>query len=228
MAPATTTAQGLARLGSLIADETRAEILCALMDGRAHTGGELARHTGVAPSTVSGHLGKLLDGGIVAVEPQGRHRYWRLADQSIAELLESLGAAATIPDGPMAPADLLEARTCYDHLAGRIAVEIYDRLLAADHLRLDGERLDLAPSGFELLASVGVDTEAIRGASRVAARPCLDWTQRRPHLAGAAGRELLTALVDNGWMTLGRRPRSIRVTEIGRVELPRAFGLTWG
>ncbi len=221
----TTTSSGLARIGALLADDTRAEILCALMDGRAHTGSELARHIGVAPSTVSEHLSKLLDGEIVAVEAQGRHRYWRLANPGVAELLETLGATATNPGDPKAPAHLAHARTCYDHLAGELAVAIYDRLVDAGHLILDDGHLTIDPSGFELLASVGVDVDAIKATSRVRARPCLDWTQRRHHLAGAAGKEVLTALVNNGWVTPDRRPRSIRITEAGRTAIVDGFGL---
>lgn len=225
MAPVTTTSVGLARLGSLLADETRAEILCALMGGRAHTGSELSRHVGVAPSTTSEHLSKLLDAGIVAVEPQGRHRYWRLSDPRIAELLETLGANATDPAGAKAPADLVHARTCYDHLAGELAVQIYEQLMAGGHLHLDDGHLEVTTTGFELLARFGVDVDAIRAASRTKARPCLDWTERRHHLAGAAGKELLSALTANGWIRPGHRPRSIRVTERGRTEIARAFQL---
>ena len=226
MATLTANSAGLARIGSLLADDTRAEILCALVDGRAHTGGELSRHVGVAASTISEHLSELLDGDIVTVEAQGRHRYWRLADPRMAELLEELGAHATTPSDPKAPADLAQARTCYDHLAGELAVDIYDRLLANEHLRLDAGHLDIARSGFDLLAAVGVDTGAIRRATRAKARPCLDWTRRRHHLAGAAGRELLTTFTHNGWVRPGRRPRSIRITQTGRREISQAFGLT--
>ena len=225
MASAITTSAGLARIGALLSDETRSEILCALMDGRAHTGSELSRHIGVAPSTTSEHLSKLLDGGIVAVEAQGRHRYWRLADARIAELLETLGAHATTPDDPRAPADLAHARTCYDHLAGQLAVQIYEQLVGNEHLRRDGDHLDITASGFDLLAATGVDVDAIRRATRTRARPCLDWTQRRHHLAGAAGRELLVALQTNGWVRPGNRPRAVRITESGRAGITGAFGL---
>ncbi len=226
MATTTTTSAGLARLGALLADETRAEVLCALMDGRAHTGSELARHIGVAASTMSEHLSRLLDSDIVTVEAQGRHRYWRLANPGIAELLETLGANATTPTDPKAPADLTHARTCYDHLAGELAVNIYDQLLADEHLRLDSDRLDVTTSGYQLLDTIGADVGSIKNATRSKARPCLDWTQRRHHLAGAAGMALLDALTANGWAKPGRRPRTIRITETGRAEIPRTLGLT--
>ena len=221
----TATSAGIARFGALLADESRAEILCALMDGRAHTGSELSRHVGISASTTSEHLSKLLDAGTVAVEAQGRHRYWRLADPGVAELLEAIGASATHPADPRAPADLAYARTCYDHLAGRLAVTIYDRLLADDHLEdVDGQ-LRVTESGYDLLATIGADVGRIRTASRARARPCLDWTQRRHHLAGAAGKALLDALLANGWIKRGNRPRTIRITESGRARLAEAFGL---
>lgn len=226
MAKVTTTSASIARLGSLLADETRAEILCALMDGRAHTGSELSRHIGVSPSTISEHLSKLLDADIASVEAQGRHRYWRLADPSIAGLLESIGAHATRPSDPRAPADLVHARTCYDHLAGELAVKIYDQLIANRHLSDHNGQLTINPTGFDLFAALGVDIDAIRSAKRAKARPCLDWTQRRNHLAGAAGKELLAAFTANNWINPGNRPRSVRLSEIGRAKINNVFGLT--
>jgi DNA-binding transcriptional ArsR family regulator len=225
MATTPTISAEIARLGSLLADQTRAEILCALMDGRAHTGSELARHVAVAPSTVSEHLSKLLDADIVAVEPQGRHRYWRLADPDIAQLLEGLGATTRPLAPPRVPADLAHARTCYDHLAGELAVAIYDQLLAAGHLTDNNGQLVINPSGYELLASIGGDVTAIHDSKRPKARACLDWTQRRHHLAGAAGAAVLSALIDNDWVKRGNKPRSLRITNSGRARIRHAFGL---
>ena len=225
MTAASMPSAAIARLGALLADPTRAEILCALMSGRAHTGSELARHVGVAPSTVSEHLGKLLDGDIVNVEAQGRHRYWRLADARVAELLESLGAHATRPADPRAPADLAYARTCYDHLAGELAVRIYDQLLTDGHLAMAHGALTVTPGGFEFLSGIGVDTGPIDSTHRPPARPCLDWTERRHHLAGAAGKQLLVAFRQAGWVVAGDRPRSLRITQAGRTEIARSFGL---
>lgn len=220
-----TTATSMAQLGSLLADPSRSQILCALMDGRAHTGSELSRHIGVAASTISEHLSRLLDAGMVAVEAQGRHRYYRLAGADIAELLETLGASITTPASPKAPADLRYARTCYDHLAGELAVAIYDQLLLGGHLVEIDHHLMIEPSGLDLFAAVGVDTIAITNATRPKARSCLDWTQRRHHLAGAAGKELLIAFKANNWVRSGNRPRSIRLSETGRTEIAGNFGL---
>ena len=219
-------ANRIAALGALIADDTRAEILTALMDGRAHTGSELARHVGVAASTTSEHLSKLLDAGMVTVEPQGRHRYWRLASPEIAELLETLGASpGAAPDGPRAPAELAHARTCYDHLAGELAVAIFDALVGEGHLVEEDDRLVITTSGLVFFGAIGVDTEAIVTAKRPKARPCLDWTQRRHHLAGASGKAMLDAFLANGWVRRGPRPRSIRVTRIGREAIAAQFAL---
>lgn len=223
MATASTAAE-LAKFGSLLAVPTRAEILCALMDGRAYTGNELARHVGVAPSTVSEHLSKLLDGGIVAMEAQGRHRYWRLANDETAQLLEALGAALSVPSPPKAPADLAYARTCYNHLAGELAVDLYQQLIKQGHLVDQGGVLNLGRSGLDIFESIGMDVSTI-STNRVAARPCLDWTQRQHHLAGAAGTELLKALFANNWIKRGPRPRSIRITETGRTALSSVFQL---
>ena len=221
-------ADELVRIGSLLADPTRAQILVALMDGRARTGSELARHVGVAASTVSEHLGRLLDESMVRVEPQGRHRYWRLAGPSVAELLEALGAnaAAIMPASPRAPASLTRVRTCYDHLAGELAVTIFDRLVADEHLVEVDDRLVITSAGTEYLASLGVDVAAIRNGNRPPARPCLDWTERTHHLGGSSGRALYESFQSRGWIRRGQRPRSVEVTSAGRIELHRRFGWT--
>lgn len=215
----------LAHIGALLADPTRAEILTALMDGRAHTGSELARYVGVAPSTTSEHLSKLVDAAMVTVEAQGRHRYFRLAGPDIAALLEALGATPTPPSPATAPAGLTYARTCYDHLAGELAVAIYCQLIAAGHLVDDDHHLQLTHSGIELLGDVGVDIDAVHSSTRPNARSCLDWTERRHHLAGAAGAHLLDAMLTNRWLVRDRRPRSIRVTQTGRQEITTRFRL---
>lgn len=197
------------------------------MDGRARTGGELARQVGVAPSTASEHLSRLLDAQFVTVEAQGRHRYFRLAGPDIAELLESLGGvdAPALQHRPAsrAPSELLHARSCYDHLAGRLGVRIYDHLLAKGHLHRADDHLTLTASGHALLTEMGVDMQAVRRASRPVVRSCMDWTERRHHLAGAAGAALFDALLRRRWVIRGSRPRSIRITEPGRRGLDHAL-----
>jgi DNA-binding transcriptional ArsR family regulator len=218
----------LTRIGALLADETRAQFLTVLMDGRARTGNELARHAAVAPSTASEHLSRLLDGGLIAVEAQGRHRYFRLAGAEVAEMLEALGAVQ-LPEPratasrPKAPTDLRFARSCYAHLAGELAVRIYDQLLEHGHLHQADDHLTLTASGEQLLAGVGIDVADVRNAKRPAARRCLDWTEHRHHLAGAAGAALFEALLARRWIARGSRPRAIRITDAGQQAIRATF-----
>ncbi len=216
----------LAALGSLLSDDTRAELLTVLMDGRVHTGGELARYLGVSPSTVSEHLSKLLDAGMVTVEAQARHRYFQLAGPEIAQLLETLGATTTVqlPAPPRAPAALAYARTCYDHLAGELAVQICTQLIANGHLIETDHQLQLTASGTQHLENIGVDIDTAKTSRRPTVRKCLDWTERRPHLAGAAGAALLHTFLERRWVTHGQQPRSIRVTQTGKTAIAEHFG----
>jgi DNA-binding transcriptional ArsR family regulator len=223
----------LARFGALIADQTRAELLSALLDGRAYTGGELARHAGVSPSTASEHLRKLCEAQLVTAEAQGRHRYFRLRGPKVAELLETLGSstidlppASSCPPARRPAAGLAYARTCYDHLAGKLAVRIFDQLLTEGHLVDHGDHLELTAPGRALLTGLGADTSSAPQRRRPLVRGCLDWTERRRHLAGEAGSALLDAMFERRWIVRGSRPRSIRVTSSGHDEIPRAFRLT--
>lgn len=211
----------LTHVGSLLADGTRASMLSVLMDGRARTAGELARQVGVAPSTASDHLSRLLDAQFVTVDAQGRHRYYRLAGPDVAQLLETLGAievpsTARRKPTTSAPAELLSARSCYDHLAGRLGVRIYDFLLDSGHLVRGDDHLTVTPSGRAVLEGLGVDVDAAVRATRPTARSCVDWTERRHHLAGATGAALFDALLARCWLVRGTRPRSVRVTTAGQ------------
>lgn len=214
-------------LGSLLGDKTRSKILIILMDGRARTGGELARYVGVSPSTASEHLAKLVDADMVSVEAHGRHRYFRLAGSEVADLLESLGVSAAPTTSPplTAPATLAYARTCYDHLAGELAVRIHDQMLNEGHLVEDHRYLHVTESGYQLFEALGADSEAIRIGRRPPARSCLDWIERRHHLAGAAGAGILDAMLENRWLARGQRPRSITVTADGKKAITDFFGL---
>lgn len=213
----------LAALGNLMSNETRAGILTILMDGRAHTGGELARHLRVSPSTASEHLSKLLDGGMVVVEPQNRHRYFRLANAEIADLLESMDTI-TVDLGPTppprAPAALTYARTCYDHLAGELAVEIYDHLLASGYIQEVDHNAQLTKSGHTFFEELGI---GLHKTNRPMAKYCLDWTQRRHHLAGTAGSALLDHMLNQGWANRGPQPRSIRISQSGKKAVAQHF-----
>jgi len=218
----------LALVGSMLADNTRAEILSVLMDGRAHTGSELAKYTGVSASTASEHLSKLQNANLVAVAAQGRHRYFRLASPEVASLLETLGAAPLPIDErakSTAPAALLYARTCYDHLAGQLAVRIYDALVDAGHLEEHEDHLVLTERGVASFEGLGVDVTSAREAKRPTARACLDWTERRHHLAGSVATGLLDALIAKKWIARSATPRAIRVTEAGRIAIFAHFDL---
>lgn len=214
----------MAELAALLADDTRAGICVALLDGRAWTAGELARRAGVAPSTASDHLTRLVRGGLLVEERQGRHRYLRLAGPSVAQLIEDLAGHAPTPPAPAgslraanANSALAYARTCYDHLAGRLGVLMYDALLADGRLdRSSG--LALTSEGWAWAAELGVPVHALRTARRPVVRDCLDWTERRPHLAGALGAALCRCFTDRGWITPGAG-RAVRLTPTGRTAL---------
>ncbi|MET8042820.1 winged helix-turn-helix domain-containing protein [Micromonospora sp. NPDC005215] len=219
-----TEGRAMAKLAALLADGTRAGICVALLDGRAWTAGELARRAGVAPSTASDHLTRLVHGGLLVEERQGRHRYLRLAGPSVAQLIEDLAGYAPAPPAPAgslraatASAALAYARTCYDHLAGRLGVLVYDALVADGRLdRTSG--LTLTAEGWAWAAELGVLVDALRAARRPAVRDCLDWTERRPHLAGALGAALRDRFTDLGWITSGTG-RAVRLTPTGRTAL---------
>ncbi|HVT35571.1 MAG TPA: helix-turn-helix domain-containing protein, partial [Nevskiaceae bacterium] len=205
----------IVRIAALIGDQARAEVLTALMADRALTASELAHVAGVTKQTISAHLSKLRDAGLVAVEHQGRHRYFRLADRDVAQLLESLmgvafrtGALRARP-GPREPA-LRKARVCYDHLAGELGVLAYERLLAHKALRHDGDALALTPRGREWFTRFGIDVDRAASGKRAACRACLDWSERRQHLAGVLGGALLARIQQLGW---ARRARDSRVMQ---------------
>ncbi|MFD5804133.1 MULTISPECIES: ArsR/SmtB family transcription factor [unclassified Streptomyces] len=223
-------APGLARLAGLIADETRAACLLALLDGRAWTAGELARHAGVAASTVSEHLGKLVAGGLLTEERQGRHRYVRLADERVAQLVEDL-AAQVAPQAAARPRTLrassagsamARGRTCYDHLAGRLGISVTDALTGRGLLRQD-TGFALTDAGLGWFDAAGIPLTAT--GRRPLARACLDWTERRPHLAGVAGAALCRHALDTGWCVRIGSERAVKVTPAGESALFDLLGI---
>ncbi|WNE99990.1 winged helix-turn-helix domain-containing protein [Streptomyces luomodiensis] len=222
----------LARLAALVADETRAAMCLALLDGRAWTAGELARYTGVAPSTASEHLTRLIEGGLLAEERQGRHRYVRLAGPQIAQLIEDLSAHAAPPPPPRslraasASGAMARARTCYDHLAGRLGTAITDAMLERGLLqKVTG--FALTDAGMAWFRELGIDlaSTASRG-RRPMVRSCLDWTERRPHLAGLAGAALCRHVLDTGWCVRIGKGRALRVSPEGEHALDELLGIT--
>ncbi|MFF0187348.1 ArsR/SmtB family transcription factor [Streptomyces sp. NPDC005244] len=221
---------GLAALAGLLADETRAAFLLALLDGRAWTAGELARQAGVAPSTASEHLGKLVAGGLLTEERQGRHRYVRLADARVAQLVEDLAAHAG-PRPAERPRTLRESsagsamargRTCYDHLAGRLGIALTDALTGRGLLRQD-TGFALTDAGLRWFGGAGIPLE--RTGRRPLARACLDWTERRPHLAGTAGAALCRHALDAGWCVRIGSDRAVKVTPDGERAFAELLGI---
>jgi DNA-binding transcriptional ArsR family regulator len=217
-------------IAALLADPARVAMLDALFDGRALSAGELARRAGVAAPTASAHLRRLLAGGLVAVQAQGRHRYYRLAGPAVAEAMEALSLIApprpvrSLRQSQQAQA-LRFARTCYDHLAGVVGVAVTDALVDAGALRPVADRdYDLTPHGEQLLGDLRVDVAGLRRQRRAFARHCLDWTERSPHLSGALGAALLVHLLDLGWLVRGRVPRGLALTDAGHDGLVGVFG----
>lgn len=228
----TTTAQ-FAEIASLAGDPARAVMLHALMDGRALTASELASVAGVTPQTASGHLARLTTAGLLAVEKQGRHRYHRLASPMVARMMESIMQVASELEPPRrrvvtGPRDLAlrVARTCYDHLAGRLGVALTDALVAAGHAEIDGDAGAITDSGVVFLEGLGIDLDrGQRRRSRVLCRPCLDWSERRSHLAGSVGAALCTHAFEQSWIRRVEGSRAVAITPKGRQALHAAFGV---
>lgn len=219
----------VAAVAVLIGDPARANILLALMGGQALTATELAGHAGVMPQTASGHLAKLTDAGVLSVEKQGRHRYFRIASAKVAKALEALMVVAA--DGPKrhrppGPKDaaLRLARTCYDHIAGRLGVALADALAVHGHVVSGEGAVGVTATGQALLHGFGVDLAA-SGRSRPLCRTCLDWSERRPHLAGRLGAALLIRADDLGWIARVPGSRALALTAAGRRGFVETFGL---
>lgn len=220
----------IARVAALIGDPARAEMLTALMDDRALTATELAGIAGVTKQTASAHLAKLREAGLVAVASQGRHRYYRLADRDVAHLLESLmglafrSGAVRLRSGPREPA-LRRARVCYDHLAGELGVQVFESLARRRLLRVQDGAIEPTPAGRRWFAELGIDVATLAAARRPLARPCLDWSARRHHLAGSLGAALLERCLALGWLRRAPGSRALSFSAIGERALSERFGL---
>ncbi|MGB3387584.1 MAG: helix-turn-helix transcriptional regulator [Pseudaminobacter sp.] len=223
----------IAEVASLIGDAARANMLSALMGGQALTAGELARHAGVTAQTTSGHLARMVDAHLVAVEKQGRHRYYRLVSPDVAHAIHALMAlAASGPrrHHPIGPKDeaLRLARTCYDHMAGRLAIAFADTLTDKGYVVLaDGAGL-VTEEGHRFFCDFGLDMEAQPSSRRPLCRTCLDWSERRPHLAGRLGASLLQRALDLSWVSRVPESRALRITRAGEMGFASAFGLPTG
>jgi DNA-binding transcriptional ArsR family regulator len=221
----------IAEVAALVGDPARANILAALMAGRALTAGELVHAAGVSPQTTSGHLGRLTDGGLIACVRQGRHRYYRIATPRVAEMLEGIMAVAADAPPRHRPSSRLDeamriARTCYDHFAGKLGVGLTDALCARRHLALGDDGGEVTASGVAFLQEFGIDFAAARNRRRIFCRPCLDWTERRPHVGGTVGAMLARRCLDLGWFEPARESRALYVTPKGRSGLSEVFGVS--
>jgi len=210
----------IARIAALIGDRARADALTALLTDHALTATELAAIAGVTKQTMSAHLSKLLDAGLVEVDQQGRHRYFRLGNEDVARLLESLMGVAfrtgsvRLISSPRDPA-LRRARSCYGHLAGEMGVLVYEALLRQGVLEISKQALRLTETGIGWFAGIGVDTAAVARQRRAFCRPCMDWSERRHHLAGSLGTAMLSRFSGLGWVSQSNKSRSIRITPLG-------------
>lgn len=217
----------VASIAALIADPARAGMLTALLDGRASSAGELARTANVSAQSASMHLAQMLQGGLVDVAQQGRHRYYRLASPAVAHALEALGSIATpsqrVPVAEVKP--IRFARLCYDHLAGELAVKLAHAFEDKGYLAPSGKRdYEVTPRGETFFAGWHIDLEALRLQRRSFARRCLDWTERRDHLAGALGAALCQRFVASRWIVRSPSSRVVHLTVRGRQQLEGLCG----
>jgi DNA-binding transcriptional ArsR family regulator len=223
----------LAWIASVVGDPARLRILLSLMDGRARTAKELAFLARIAAPTASGHLAKLLDSRLVAVEPQGRHRYYRIASPLVAQMVETMSVVAGETSRTEArlrrvdPA-LAAARTCYDHLAGRLGVAIADALQARGDIIFGEGGGEVTANGRAFFAGLGLDLAQEAEGRRVFCKPCLDWTERRHHLAGALGAAFCKHCLSAGWIRRLRDNRAIEVSPEGRAALADLLGIDEG
>jgi DNA-binding transcriptional ArsR family regulator len=222
----------VSRIAAAIGEPARARMLYCLVDGHARTSTELAIVAEVSPSTASVHLNRLKAERLVKVHVQGKHRYYNLDGPNVADALEGLSILAGVPRGrfvPNTPSRLRAARTCYDHLAGTLAVLLHDRLKALGWLTADSmdgsDAYNLTPEGAREFAALGVDLDAARSVRRRFAYACLDWSERRPHIGGALGAALLKIALKKQWVVQDLDSRALTVSSLGRREMQVRFGV---
>ncbi len=217
----------LSQVAGAIAEPARTKMLCALMDGHARTSTEMAVIAGVSTSTASAHLARLKEDGLIKLLTQGRHRYYSLADARIAQAIEGLMVISrntTHAFVATTPSRLQFARTCYDHMAGTLAVQLHDHFIACGWLTGDST-YQLTTPGEKAMLDLGLDVPALRAQRRRFACSCLDWSMRRPHLAGALGAAVLQNAIARDWLTQDMDSRALGVTPKGRKALARRFGI---
>jgi DNA-binding transcriptional ArsR family regulator len=230
-----TSQSAFTEVAALAGDPARAGMLHALMDGRALTASELARVAGITPQTASGHLARLAVAGLLSVENQGRHRYHRLASPAVAQMLEGImqvasGLGATRPRLVIGPRDaaLRAARTCYDHLAGRLGVALADALVEGGQIELASDGGMVTKAGIAFFSRIGIDLDGLatrggRRSVRVLCRPCLDWSERRPHIAGTIGAALCAHSFESGWIHRNSGTRAVTITPKGQLVFRDEF-----
>ena len=218
----------IAEFAALLGDPARATMVSALLDGRALTASELASAARITPQTASTHLAKLTEAGVLSVVRNGRHRYFRLALPTVADMIDGIVAVALEKRPRYRPLSrqaraLSAARICYDHLAGRLSVDLTDSLVAHEYIVLDGDIAEITTAGTRFLTAFGVELPTLRSTRRYFCRLCLDWTERRPHIAGAVGVALTKRCFDLGWIERTTRSHAVIVTPLGRRGFQKTF-----
>src|SRR5262245_56280368 len=220
----------IAEIAALVGDPARATIVSALVDGGALTASELASAARITPQTASTHLAKLAEAGLLSVVCNGRYRHFRLASPAVADMIDGIVAVALQKRPRYRPLSrharaLDTARICYDHLAGRLSVDITDSLIAREYIALDDDAAEITRAGTRFLTELGIELRMPRSSRRRFCRLCLDWTERRPHVAGAVGAALTRRYFDLGWLERMKRSHAVIVTSSGRRGFQKTFGI---
>jgi DNA-binding transcriptional ArsR family regulator len=220
----------IAEIAALVGDPARATMVSALLDGRALTASELASAARITPQTASTHLAKLTEAGLLSVARRGRHRHFRLASAAVAGMIDGIVAVALEKRPRYRPLSrqaraLSAARICYDHLAGRLSVDLTDSLVAREFVVVDGETAEITAAGARFLTDFGVELPPRRSPRRHPCRLCLDWTERRPHIAGVVGAVLTRRYFDLGWMERVKKSHAVIVTALGRRGFEETFAV---
>jgi len=220
----------IAEIAALVGDPARATMVSALLDGRALRASELASAARVTPQTASTHLAKLTEAGLLSVVRSGRQRYFRLASPAVADMIDGIAAVVLEKRPRYRPLSrqaraLSAARICYNHLAGRLSVDLTDAFVAREYVVLDDEAAEITAAGTRFLTGFGIELPARRSTRRHFCRLCLDWTERRPHIAGAVGAAMTTRYFDLGWLERIEQSHAVVVTAAGRRGFQKTFGI---
>ncbi|WP_113937454.1 MULTISPECIES: ArsR/SmtB family transcription factor [Bacillus] len=220
----------VAEVAFLLGEKSRAAILISLMDGRFHTASELAYMAAIKPQTASFHLSKLIESNLVNVDKQGRHRYYQLANEEVARILESFLAISPPPEVRSLKQSsqvklLREARTCYDHLAGKLGVGLTESMLNTGYLEKEERNFVVTPKGEQFFTDFGIDLGQLKRKRRSFSHACIDWSERHHHLAGALGNELMKRFLDLSWIVQVPSIRAVKVTDKGKVGFKQHFNI---